>query len=498
MNPHRAPKPVDEFDDSPIKHPSQLPKNSDGKTPHVMIVGAGIGGLFLAILLDKAGIPYEIYERSPEVRPLGSVMALNSNILGVLEQLDIYEDFKKISLPSKVFNLFYGDMKKIATLNTNDVEEAVGYDYRLFARPDFYALLQSRVPAEKIHFNKKVLSMQQNKEGVMIRCADGTTYHGDILVGADGAYSAVRQHLYRTLKDQGVLPESDKKDLSKGYICLVGVTCGLDPIKYPYVTNVDSVQHSVIGKGTRYTWTIFNVPGNRICWVAVAQLATLAEAELLKFRNSEWGPESNAEMIAECKDFKLPIGTTLGDLIDQTPKDKISRVFLEEKLFETWSHNRTVLIGDAAHKLLPSAGQGAVCAMQDAVILAGCLYDLPSLSPDSIRAALQDYQDQRYSHVKEQFGISKTNAIFLHGQTLSERLIRYAAFNLIPKAIKNKQSLRGAAYRPQVTFLPRAPKRGTVKEVPQKPSVRYAREQEESKKTAAVEATVPMPSAEAV
>lgn len=75
--------------------------------------------------------------------------------------------------------------------------------------------------------------MMQNKEGVMIRCADGTTYHGDILVGADGAYSGVRQHLYKTLHEQNALPPSDAKDLSKGYICMVGTTDPMDPENTP-------------------------------------------------------------------------------------------------------------------------------------------------------------------------------------------------------------------------------------------------------------------------
>lgn len=56
-------------------------------------------------------------------------------------------------------------------------------------------------------------------------------------------------------------------------------------------------------------------------------------------------------MIEKVKDFKSPWGT-LADLIDQTPRDKISRVFLEDKVFETWTHGRTVLIGDAAHKVI--------------------------------------------------------------------------------------------------------------------------------------------------
>ena len=70
----------------------------------------------------------------------------------------------------------------------------------------------------------------------------------------------------------------------------------------------------------------------------------------------------------------------------------------------------------AAHKLLPSAGQGAVCALQDAVILANCLYDLESLDRDAIHAACQDYKEQCYDHVAEMFGRSKINAIVLHGQ----------------------------------------------------------------------------------
>jgi len=72
MNPHRARQSVDEFDDNPTKHPSQLPLKSDGKT-HVLIVGAGLAGLLLAILLDKAGIPYQIYERAASVKPLGMI-----------------------------------------------------------------------------------------------------------------------------------------------------------------------------------------------------------------------------------------------------------------------------------------------------------------------------------------------------------------------------------------------------------------------------------------
>lgn len=69
------------------------------------------------------------------------------------------------------------------------------------------------------------------------------------------------------------------------------------------------------------------------------------------FRNSEWGPEAAEAMCKEVRDFKLPGGKdgaliTIGDLIDRTPKDLISKVMLEEKVFDTWYGGRTVLLGD--------------------------------------------------------------------------------------------------------------------------------------------------------
>ncbi|GJJ68649.1 hypothetical protein EMPS_00995 [Entomortierella parvispora] len=477
MNPHRARKPVDEFDDSPIKYPSQLPRTSDGKTPHVMIVGAGLAGLLLAILLDKAGITYEIYERASSVKPLGSIMSLNANIQAAIDQIGLLEELKAISFPAGEANIMYDNMDIIASFNSSAMHADEGYEPLNFSRPKFYELLLSKVSNEKIHYSKKVMSMMQNKEGVMIRCADGTTYHGDILVGADGAHSGVRQGLYKTLQKQNLLPPSDATELTKGFLAMVGTTDPLDPEQYPFVKKQASAFSQVIGRGTSFNWAEFNMPENRVCWVVISQIASVPEFEKIKFRNSEWGPESNPEFIDQVKDFKVPGGGTLGNLIKATPEANISRVLLEEKLFETWSHGRTVLIGDAAHKLLPSAGQGAVCALQDAVIFANCLYDLESLDRDAIHAAGLDYKEQRYHHVAEMYGKSKMNATILYGQTLKERIIRHMVLNWIPESVKVKGILKGSAYRPIATFLPPPLKRGTIDLLPQKPCVRYEREQ---------------------
>ena len=89
--------------------------------------------------------------------------------------------------------------------------------------------------------------MEQNALGVMIRCNDGSTHHGDILVGADGAYSGVRQGLYKNLTKKKLLPKTDSEDLELGYIVMVGVTDPLDDNKYPELKDTHTHFRQVLG-----------------------------------------------------------------------------------------------------------------------------------------------------------------------------------------------------------------------------------------------------------
>jgi hypothetical protein len=70
------------------------------------------------------------------------------------------------------------------------------------------------------------------------------------------------------------------------------------------------------------------------------------EAKEQQFRNSEWGPEANDAMLKEFSDLSHPWGGKMGDIFDATPKNLISKVYLEEKLFKTWHSGRVVLAGD--------------------------------------------------------------------------------------------------------------------------------------------------------
>ncbi|KAK3839473.1 MAG: hypothetical protein JOS17DRAFT_188752 [Linnemannia elongata] len=441
------------------------------ESPRVLIAGAGLGGLFLGIQLERAGIPYEIFERSTEMRPLGSIMCLSPNILPAFEQLGLYEELMSFSKPALRNTFFTGDLKiigKTSTLTT----ETVGYDRILFARPELNDMLFRKIPSTKIHLSKKIVSFDQDQDGVTLSFDDNTTARGDILVGADGAHSAVRKHLFKTLLKEGLLPKDDTKEMNKGYVSLVGTTNALDPVRYPGLLEKDSESHYIIGdKKTPYTWVTFAVPGNKICWSVIVQLGIDATADE-QVKSSDWVPqEQNKRMMDSIRHFKTPYGT-IGDLFDVTPIERVSKVYFEDQLFHTWHHGRTVLIGDAAHKILPSSGSGAVNAMQDAVLLANHLYDIKPTTFDNIKAALSDYKDERFNSIVDQYPQSHMAAKLIYGHTLWERILRHVVFNWLPQSLQMKQLLKDTAYRPQANFLPQAPKRGTMDTIPQQPSKR--------------------------
>ncbi|KAI8345674.1 hypothetical protein B0O80DRAFT_267847 [Mortierella sp. GBAus27b] len=281
----------------------------------------------------------------------------------------------------------------------------------IFARPRLYELMLRRIPPNRISHGKKVLRTEEKKGRVHIFCSDNTSYEADILVGADGAYSGVRQSLFKRMDAQGLLPKSDLEGFTIGSINMVAVADPKDPSKYPQLK--DEFCHfsiAVGGNGAR-TWGTVSVPDNQVCWSLIVQLSE-SEAKSMQFRNSEWGPESIESMYKEFENLPCPWGGTMGEIMKDTPRERISKVFLEEKIFKTWYGGQTVLMGDACHKMLPGAGLGAVNAMHDAVVLANCIYNMPDASHRSITAAFEEYYSQRYHLLDTQFKRSKSlNAV---------------------------------------------------------------------------------------
>ncbi|KAF9161295.1 hypothetical protein BGX20_002154 [Mortierella sp. AD010] len=468
---------------NPSIHHTPNPSN-----PKIIIAGAGLGGLTLAILLEKASIDYEILERATVLKPLGSATSLAPNVMPLLEQLGLLDELKKISLEC-MYGGIYKDSPNggsLELLNKTDIsalKELSGYAFIVMSRPDLHALLLSHVPSHKIHLGKRVLSMSQSDDnGVLVRTSDGSTFECDILVGCDGAYSGVRQSLYSLMKKEGCLPKSDGEDMKVRHMSILGTTNSIDPSIVPLSKDGFSRCDQVLGYKNPHSWRSFEVPGNRICWRVDVQLQSQSFGQSDAFKNSEWGSESNGSIQEDWRSFKLPLGPnssyiTIGDLINSTENDNVTKVMLEEKLYTTWHHGRTVLMGDACHKMLPNAGRGAINAMLDAVILANSLYEIAKdATYSNIRSAFEEYYNERFPKAKADLESSKRMASLVSGQTWMDDIMRKVALNLMPSSLMNATFVKNAAYRPQASFIPKIEYRGSGRVDPQKESKRYLQE----------------------
>ncbi|KAF9435743.1 hypothetical protein BGZ76_005606 [Entomortierella beljakovae] len=305
----------------------------------ILIAGGGLGGLALAIMLehlpDDRKVDYLILERSLFSNPLGSAISLHASIIPLLKQIGVWKEVERASKPMSHFSIKDEDGSDIG-----DVDFAYGdkddYSYYglVLSRPELHKILLSHVPPEKILTGKRIVSVAQDDLGVSCLCSDTTIYHGDILIGADGAYSTVRQCLYRDLKSHQNLPRQDFTPIKLDQVVIVGIT--------------EQIAWSVGGRsdvlsGSDY-WSESQEEGN-------TSFGHNASADQHS-RFPDWGDAEIESIKQICEQMRTKINPfgygTYGDLIDKT--ERISKVMFEEKGFMTWYGGRTVLIGDACHK----------------------------------------------------------------------------------------------------------------------------------------------------
>lgn len=331
----------------------------------IVIVGAGLGGLTLALLLRRRGVVAEVLEQAPELREVGAAIALAANATRVLEYLGLGEDLSQLSTePTELIYRNGRDGHAIA------VHPVAGWYRSTFGAP-FYGL--HRVALQRLlgdawgpghlHLDCRVEALEERDGGVRVRCASGTAFDADLVVGADGVHSQVRrwitggdEPIYSgTSGFRGLVPAGRLPHLADHGALQYWLGPGAHLLHYP-----------IAGGSLINFLAVVDGPEQ---WTAPAWMDEAARgAHLQPFAG--WHP-------------------AVTEMIGAVPQSPRWGLFALPPL-RHWSRGPVVLLGDAAHGMLPHHGQGANQTVEDAVVL-----DAELDGTDDITAALHRYEDQR-------------------------------------------------------------------------------------------------------
>lgn len=346
---------------------------------NIAIVGGGIGGLATAIALLKHGFNVQVYERAQALRPIGAGLTLTPNGLNSLDAIHpgIVELLKQAGSQVKTLTLKRSTGETIASKQMT-VMQQYGQPMLNIQWSRLQAILASVLPPDIIHLNHRCIGFEQHENSVETHFENGKIVQSDLLIGADGINSIVRQKLI-----------GDGSPLYAGRMSWRAVIQYshelLSPDLATLITAPDGKNLMLIDVGDGYT---FWSAGALLTDDSVCQRATDAKARLLEIF-AEWTEPVEA-------------------ILKATPaEDIVERPICDRTPLPRWSEGRVTLLGDAAHPVVPSLGQGANSAFEDAYELADCL----GLAP-SIEAALDAYDRRR---------IPRAEAIYTHSATQGER-----------------------------------------------------------------------------
>ena len=169
------------------------------RAPRVAIVGAGIGGMTAAAALCRMqGFDVAVYERAAQLGEIGAGLQMGPNAVKVIRALGLEERFEQVAAEPKVrLSLKWDD----GTVRDREpfkgrMQERFGARYFTTHRADLHALLASCVPAEAIHTGAECVDVRNTDDGAVLRLADGREIEADVVIGADGIRSVVREKLF--------------------------------------------------------------------------------------------------------------------------------------------------------------------------------------------------------------------------------------------------------------------------------------------------------------
>jgi salicylate hydroxylase len=354
------------------------------KTISVGVVGGGIGGLSAALSLLRAGFDVHVYERSSALSEVGAGVQVSPNASRILHRLGLAEQLARTGVkPLALHQRRWEDGRTLLrSLLAEPLEATFGFPYYLMHRADLLSALASAVPAERVHLGHRLVGLVDRGDRVEARFAGGTRVEVDVLVGADGIHSAVRDELFGRERPRftgcvayrGLVPAERLSELGLEVTTQIWMGPGGHFVHY-FVSGGRLVNFVAVVE--RDTWT-------RESWTDRGDLADALAA----FEG--WHPQVRAILRAVDETF-------IWALFDRPPMPR-------------WSEGRVTLLGDACHAMLPFMAQGAAQAIEDGATLAACLAEAGSDVPEALRR----YQRLRIARTSRLQALSATNKTRFH------------------------------------------------------------------------------------
>jgi len=364
----------------------------------VIVAGAGIVGLTTGIALKALGAEVLLCEQAPELRAAGASIGLWENALNVFDEFGIGDRIRAIGVPIEAW--FYDASGHRFRDSEYGVKEN---SFSLMSRPVLNQTLADAVGTESIRLDSKVVGYEEDADGVTVNLADGTSERADLLVGADGVYSAVRSHL---------VPGYSAQKHGGHHVWRAMIPTQGEPAEGTVLT----VGHERTRGGFART------SGGQVTWM------------VNQFQSPEPSGSKKEEALKRAANMNdNGWGEPLIKLIEATPEEVIlhNQVMFVPQL-SRWTSERVALIGDAAHGLSPHISAGGTLGIEDVRVLARLIEQEPSL-----KVALSKYEANRIPHYKKVHELADAVEFSVDAQDYAHQQARFAHWMLTEGALES-------------------------------------------------------------
>lgn len=342
---------------------------------NAIIIGGGVAGPAAAAALQRVGITGTVYEtHTGPAEGLGAFLSLAPNGLAALGTIGMLDPVRRVaSFPTTSIEFVNRSGKRLGLLADGSQDGPPELRTMTVKRGALQRALAEAAQAQglEIHYAKQFVGYTSDEDSVTAEFADGTTATGDVLVGCDGIHSPVR----RAMDPQAPGPH---------YTGLLGIG--------GYVTEVDVAATAPdtmrMVFGTRAFFGYQTGPSGEVYWFANLGSNPLSR-EQIRARTDHWWKQFALKLFRD----DLADITTILERAAPASFRPLSSYDLPS--LPQWSDRRAVLLGDAAHAVTHSSGQGASLAIEDALVLATSLRDHPNITE-----ALTAYEHQRRQRVE--------------------------------------------------------------------------------------------------